>query len=35
MLIVSNNDKSRIDEIDLSMFNKVKDCLKKNNSSFS
>ena len=35
MPIISNYDKFRIDEIDLSIFNKVKVCLKKNNSSFS
>ena len=39
MIIVSNNDKSRIVEIDLSIFDEVKEYLKKitkkNNSSFS
>ena len=39
MPIISNYDKSRIVEIDLSIFDKVKDYLKKitkkNNSSFS
>jgi len=39
MIIVSNNDKSRVVEIDLSIFDEVKKYLKKitkkNNSSFS